>query len=48
MPNPDDPLYAELEAALDSAENEAAKYHIRQALQIRIAEETAGKDLLSA
>lgn len=48
MPNPDDPLYAELEAALDNAESELAKYHIRQALQIRIAEETAGKDLLSA
>ncbi|MEF8828231.1 MAG: hypothetical protein V5A49_04310 [Haloarcula sp.] len=48
MPNPSDPLYAELEEALENAENEAARYHIRQALQIRIAEETAGKDILSA
>ncbi|MDS0221220.1 hypothetical protein NDI54_07655 [Haloarcula sp. S1AR25-5A] len=48
MPNPSDPLYAELEKALENAESEAARYHIRQALQIRIAEETAGKDILSA
>ncbi|MDT3435027.1 hypothetical protein KZ498_09150 [Haloarcula sp. 1CSR25-25] len=48
MPNPSDPLYAELEKALENADNEAARYHIRQALQIRIAEETAGKDILSA
>ena len=48
MPNPSDPLYAELEKALENAEDEAARYHIRQALQIRIAEETAGKDILSA
>nr|WP_229775239.1 hypothetical protein [Haloarcula argentinensis] len=48
MVNPSDPLYAELEKALETAESEAARYHIRQALQIRIAEETAGKDILSA
>jgi hypothetical protein len=48
MPDPSDPLYAELEQALEHAETEAARYHIRQALQIRIAEETAGKDILSA
>ncbi|MFB6224135.1 MAG: hypothetical protein ABEH86_10755 [Haloarcula sp.] len=48
MPSSDDPLYTELEKALDNAETEAAKYHIRQALQMRIAEETAGKDILSA
>ncbi|AUG47063.1 hypothetical protein BVU17_05805 [Haloarcula taiwanensis] len=48
MANPSDPLYAELEKALETAETEAARYHIRQALQIRIAEETAGKDILSA
>jgi len=48
MPNPSDPLYAELEKALENAESEAARYHIRQALQMRIAEETAGKDILSA
>ena len=48
MPNPSDPLYAELEKALENTESEAARYHIRQALQIRIAEETAGKDILSA
>ncbi|GCF12549.1 hypothetical protein Harman_04840 [Haloarcula mannanilytica] len=48
MPNSSDPLYAELEKALENAETEAARYHIRQALQMRIAEETAGKDILSA
>ena len=34
----DDPLERHLESALRSADDEDARYHIREALQLRIAE----------
>ena len=42
------PLETQLEAALEAAENETARYHIRQALQLRVIERESPEDSLSA
>lgn len=34
----DDPMERHLQAALESAENENTRYHLREAMQLRIAE----------
>lgn len=37
-PAPDDRLQRQLEIALDIAENDQIKYHLREALQLQLAE----------
>jgi len=40
-------LDAHLKAALKEAENDSARYHIREALQLRVAEQESDSDPLS-
>lgn len=40
-------LDTHLKAALNEAENESARYHIREALQLRLAERESDSDPLS-
>jgi hypothetical protein len=44
----DHPLDEQLEAALDAATDESARYHIRQALQIQLLERELPDEELSA
>ena len=38
----DDPIERQLEAALQASDDDVARYHLREALQLRIAEQDDG------
>ena len=45
LQNRSDPIERQLEAALRTADDETTRYHLREALQLRIAEKTDTSDL---